>query len=209
MVTAIRDQKYTLEEYFELERNSEERYEYWDGHVWAMAGASANHEQIVVNTASHLKSLLGRGGTVFGSKLKTVVPEYPPYRYPDITAVCGEVQIERLGGMDALTNPQLIIEILSPSTEGFDRRHKFNYYKSIPSFTEYLLIAADGPHVTHYSKQGAEWILTEAQGLDAELPIPTFNVTMLLSEIYLDVRFSGMPGLLLFRHNSLLCGQSL
>jgi len=199
MVTAFKDQKYTLEEYFELERSSEERYEYWNGHVWMMAGASANHEIIVVNASSHLKSLLGRGCPVFGSNLKVVVPDFEPYRYPDLTALCGKAEIVKLGGMDALTNPQMIIEILSPSTEGFDRRKKFTYYKSIPSFTEYLLIATDQASITHYSKQSDEWILSEVDGLDAKLPIPTFNTTMLLSEIYLDVEFptDGKPDLVL------------
>lgn len=190
MVTAVRDQKYTLEEYFELERNSEERFEYWDGHVWAMAGASANHERIVINAAFHLRTLLERGCTVLGSNMKVVVPEFPPYRYPDLTVLCGKSVIEKIGGMEALVNPQLIIEILSPSTEAFDRRKKFTYYKSIPTFTEYLLIATDQASITHYSKQGDDWVLTEVEGLDAILPIPTFNVSMLLSEIYVDVEFS-------------------
>ncbi|MFT3742724.1 MAG: Uma2 family endonuclease [Pyrinomonadaceae bacterium] len=190
MVTAFRDQKYTLEEYFELERTSEERWEFWDGHVWMMAGASAVHERIVINAASHLKSLLGRGCSVFGSNLKTIVPDYAPYRYPDLTALCGKADIQRVGGMDALSNPQMIVEILSPSTEAFDRRHKFTYYKSIPSFTEYLLIATDQANITRYSKQDDEWILTEAAGIDSQLSIPTFKISMLLSEIYLDVEFS-------------------
>jgi Uma2 family endonuclease len=196
MVTALRDQKYTLEEYLELERTSEERYEFWDGHVWAMAGASANHERIVANAIFHLKTLLGRGCTVFGSNLKVIVPEFPPYRYPDLTALCGKPQIEKIGGMDALINPEMIIEILSPSTEAFDRRHKFTYYKSIPSFTEYLLIATDQAIITHYSKQDGHWILAETEGAEATLHVPTFDVSMLLSEIYLDVDFSdGRPDL--------------
>jgi len=189
MVTAIRDQKYTFEEYLELERSSEERYEYWDGQVWAMAGANSNHERIVSNGIFHLRTLLGRSCTVFGSNMKVIVTDYPPYRYPDVTAFCGKAIIEKIGGMEALTNPQLIIEILSPSTEAFDRRHKFTYYKSIPSFTEYLLIATDQPNITHYSKQDGDWSLAEAEGMDGSLVIPTFNVTMLLSEIYLDVEF--------------------
>ncbi len=198
MVTAIKDQKYTLEKYFELERNSEERYEYWDSDVWSMAGANANHELIVINTSVHLRALLGRGCPIFGSNLKVIVPDFPPYRYPDLTALCGKAEIEKIGGMEALINPQLIIEILSPSTEAFDRRKKFTYYKSIPSFTEYLLIATDQASITHYSKQGDDWVLAEADGLDAKLPIPTFNVSMLLSEIYLDVEFSdGDPNLFL------------
>ncbi len=190
MVTAISDQKYTLEEYFELERTSEERYEYWDGEVWAMAGASSNHERIVSNGIFHLRTLLGRACTVLGSNMKVFVPEFQPYRYPDLTALCGEPIIEKIGGMEALTNPQMIIEILSPSTEAFDRRKKFTSYKSIPSFTEYLLIATDQPSITHYSRQGDDWVLAEGVGMDGTLTIPTFNVSLSLSEIYLDVEFS-------------------
>ncbi len=190
MVTAIRDQKYTLEEYFELERTSEERYEFWNGDVWAMAGASSNHERIVSNSIFHLRTLRGSGCTVLGSNMKVFVPEFKPYRYPDLTVTCGKLVIEKIGGMEALVNPQMIVEILSPSTEAFDRRKKFTYYKSIPTFTEYLLIATDQASITHYSKQGDQWILAEVQGVDAILPIPTFDVSMLLSEIYLDVEFS-------------------
>ena len=191
MVTAVKNQKYTLEEYFELEGNSEEKWEFWDGNVWCMSGASPVHERIVVNTAGHLRELLrGRGCAVFGSNLKVKVPDYEPYRYPDLTVRCGAGEYVTIGGLEVLTNPQMIIEILSPSTEAFDRRKKFTYYKSIPSFTEYLLIATDQASITHYSKQGNDWILAEVEGLDAKLPIPTFNVSMLLSEIYLDVEFS-------------------
>lgn len=198
MVSAIKNQKYTLEEYFELERTSEERYEYWEGDVWAMAGANLNHERIVINAGSHLRTLLGRGCSVFSSNLKVIVPDFQPYRYPDLTALCGKEQIQMIGGMESLINPQMIIEILSPSTEAFDRRKKFTYYKSIPSFTEYLLIATDQASITHYSKQGDDWVLSEVEGLKAKLPIPTFNISMLLSEIYLDVEFSdGKPDLFL------------
>ena len=198
MVTAIRDQKYTVEEYFELERTSEERYEFWNGDVWAMAGASSNHERIVSNSIFHLRTLIGSGCTVLGSNMKVFVPEFQPYRYPDLTVTCGKSVIEKIGGMEALVNPQMIIEILSPSTEAFDRRKKFTYYKSIPTFTEYLLIATDQASITHYSKEGGDWALAEVQGLDAILPIPTFDVSMLLSEIYLDVEFSdGRPDLFL------------
>ena len=205
MVTAIKNQKYTLEEYFELERTSEERFEYWDGDVWAMAGANSNHERIVSNGIFHLRTILGKGCTVFGSNMKVIVPDFPPYRYPDLTVFCGKANIEKIGRMESLTNPQMIIEILSPSTEAFDRRKKFTYYKSITSFTEYLLIATDQASITHYSKQRDDWVLTEVEGLDAKLPIPTFNVSMLLSEIYLDVEFSdGKPDLFLVENETIL-----
>lgn len=191
MVTAIRDQKYTLEEYFELERHSEKKWEFWDGDVWCMSGASPVHERIVVNAAGHLRELLrGRGCSVFGSNLKVMVPDYEPYRYPDLTVLCGEGEYVTMAGLEVLTNPQMIIEVLSPSTEPFDRRKKFTYYKSIPNFSEYLLIATDLPSITHYSKQEGEWVLSEALGAEVDIPIPTLNITMLASEIYLDIQFS-------------------
>lgn len=191
MVTAFKDQKYTLEEYFELERNSEEKWEFWEGHVWCMSGASPVHERIVVNASGHLRELLrGRGCSVFSSNLKVVVPDYEPYRYPDLTVRCGEAEYVTMGGLDALTNPQMIIEVLSPSTEAFDRRKKFSFYKSIESFSEYLLIATDQPSITHYSRQRDEWVLSEVNGLASKLLIPTLNISLLLAEIYLDIDFS-------------------
>ena len=192
---ALPKQKYTLEEYFELEKSSEEKYEYFDGNVWCMAGASPEHERIVVNIGGHLRELLrGRGCSVFSSNLKVKVPNYPPYRYPDLTAYCGQGIYEMMEGLEVLTNPQLIVEVLSPSTEAFDRGYKFSYYKSIPSFTEYLLVAANQPYVTQFIKRNEnEWIQREAIGLEGKLVLPTFEVELLLSEVYLDVEFPEIP----------------
>lgn len=190
MVTAFRNQKYTLEEYFELERSSEERYEIWNGVVWSMAGASANHEYIVSNSIVHLRNLLGDGCRVLGSNMKVVVPDFQPYRYPDLTAFCGEPIIEKIGGMEALVNPQMIIEILSPSTEAFDRGKKFSFYRSIPSFTEYMLISTNQPSITQFSKgSDGGWSLQEAESLDSALYIPTFDIDISLSAIYRGVEF--------------------
>jgi Uma2 family endonuclease len=180
-----------LEEYFEIERESEEKYEYWDGNVWSMAGASPAHERIVSNAIFHLRTILGRNCSVFGSNLKVKVPVYNPYRYPDLSVYCGQGIYETMGKMEVLTNPQMLIEVLSPSTEAFDRGDKFTYYKSIESFTEYILIAVNRPHVTQFIKQNErEWIQREAVGLDESMFSPTFNIEVLLSEIYLDVEFS-------------------
>ena len=190
-MTALPQRKYSLEEYFEIERNSEEKFEYWDGNIWCMAGASPEHERIVVNTGAHLRELFrGRGCSVFGSNLKVKVPVYTPYRYPDLSVYCGEGIYETMGGMEVSTNPQMLIEVLSPSTEAFDRGEIFTYYKSIESFTEYLLIATNRPHVTQFIKRNEnEWIQREAIGLDRKLFLETFGVEILLSEIYLDVQF--------------------
>ncbi len=93
--------------------------------------------------------------------------------------------------MDVLTNPQMMIEVLFPSTGAFDRGEKFTYYKSIESFAEYILIAVTRPHVTHFIKQNErEWIQREAIGMEGKLFLPTFDEEILLSEIYLDVSFT-------------------
>ena len=194
-MTAQPKHRYSLKDYYDLEKNSEEKFEYWDGNVWSMAGASPDHEQIVVNAGAHLRELLrGRGCFVFSSNLKVKVPVYKPYRYPDLTAFCGQGIYETAGGMKLLTNPQMLIEVLSPSTEAFDRGDKFTYYKSIESFTEYILIAVNRPYVTQFIKQNErEWIQREAIGLDESIFSPTFNIEILLSEIYLDVEFPEPP----------------
>ncbi len=193
-MTALPKQKYTLEEYFEIERNSEEKFEFWDGNVWSMAGASPEHERIVSNAIFHLRTILGRNCSVFGSNLKVKVPVYSPYRYPDLSVYCGQGIYEKQGNMDVLTNPQMLIEVLSPSTEAFDRGDKFTYYKSIESFTEYLLISTNRAHVTQFVKQNEnEWIQRESAGLEDKIFSPMFNVEILLSEIYLDVEFPEPP----------------
>jgi Uma2 family endonuclease len=194
-MTGLPKHKYNLQEYFEIERDSEEKFEFWDGNIWSMAGASPPHERIVVNVGGHLRELFrGRGCSVFGSNLKVKVPIYPPYRYPDLSVYCGEGIYETMDGLEVLTNPQMLIEVLSPSTEAFDRGDKFRYYKSIPSFTEYLLVAANRPVITQYIKQNeTEWIQREAIGLDGKLILQTFEIEILLSEVYLDVEFSEPP----------------
>ncbi len=194
-MTALPKHKYTLEEYFEIERESEEKFEFWDGNVFLKSGASPEHEQIVVNSGAHLRELLReRSCSIFYSNLKIKVPTFAPYRYPDLSVYCGEGIYETMGKMEVLTNPQMLIEVLSPSTEAFDRGEKFTYYKSIESFTEYILIAVNRPHVTQFIKQNErEWIQREAVGLDEKIFSPTFNVEILLSEIYLDVEFPEPP----------------
>ena len=193
-MTALPKHKYSLEEYFEIERESEEKFEYWNGNVWSMAGASPAHERIVSNGIFHLRTVLGRKCSVYGSNLKVKVPVYSPYRYPDLSIYCGEGIYEKTGGFEVLTNPQMLIEVLSPSTEAFDRGEKFTYYKSIESFAEYILIAVTRPHVTQFVKLNEhEWIQREAVGLEGKLTSPTFNIEILLSEIYLDVEFPEPP----------------
>jgi len=184
-------QNYTLEEYAELEKASEERLEYFEGNVWSMAGASPPHEEIVANTITELKNKLrGRGCKVFGSNLRVKVPVYSPYRYPDVTALCGEPIYENFFGLKVLVNPSLIVEVLSPSTATFDVGDKFTYYKSIESFTEYLLIDQDKPHIVLYTKQTADaWLHREHNDLNDKIYLSSLDCEISAAEIYLDVEF--------------------
>lgn len=187
---AFANQKYTLDEYFELEMNSEEKWEFWDGNVWSMSGASFAHEDIVANLLFSLRKIRPKGCRASGSNVKVKVPAYLPYRYPDLTIVCGKRESEMMGGLEVLLNPQIIIEVLSPSTESFDRGDKFTYYKSIPSLTEYLLIATRRPHITQFVKHAEnEWINRDIVGADSRLTLSTFGVELLTSDVYLDVIF--------------------
>jgi len=184
--------RYTLEEYFELERASEERYEYFNGEACCMSGVSPNHAQIESNLNLVLRlALRDRGCRVFPANLRVKVPAAPPYRYPDVVVLCDLPVYEKIGGIETLTNPTLIVEVLSPSTEAYDRGDKFSYYKSISGFQEYLLVAQHRPHVTQFVKQtDAFWRQTEVNDLDGSLHLPSVDCTLDLNEIYRDIEFN-------------------
>ena len=182
---------YTLEEYAELEKASEERLEYFEGNVWSMAGASCSHETIVSNLIFELRNALrGRECRVFGSNLRIKVPVYPPYRYPDVSALCEKAILEDFYGLEVLVNPALIVEVLSPSTEAFDLSHKFTYYKSIESFTEYLLISQDQTHIILYTKQSADvWNQREFNSLEDKIYLSSLDCELSVADIYENVEF--------------------
>ena len=186
--------RYTLEEYFELERTSEERWEYFNGEVFCMSGVSENHAQLEINLATLLRDTLReRGCRVFPANMRIKVPSAPPYRYADLSCLCEKAVFEKIGGVDVLTNPTAIIEVLSPSTEAYDRGDKFTYYKSIPSFREYLLVAQHRSHITHYFKTpDGHWEYEELNDLPSRMILPSLDCTIALSEVYRDVEF-GQP----------------
>jgi len=183
--------KYTLEEYFALELASEEKYEFWNGEIFCMSGASLAHNQIARNLGTQLDTELRRRGCqVFPADLRIKVPAYPPYRYPDLTALYGQPEIEQPGGLDMLLNPALIIEVLSKLTEGFDRGDKFTYYKSIASFSEYLLVAQHRPHVSQFVRQeNGVWTFREFNDLADTVRCASVPCMLALRDVYRDVTF--------------------
>ncbi|HSK71033.1 MAG TPA: Uma2 family endonuclease, partial [Pyrinomonadaceae bacterium] len=139
-MTALPKKKFTLEEYLELDYNAEGRFEYFDGEIVEMSGGSPEHSLL----GNRIGRLLGnqldtKGCLVYSSDVKIKVPAMPPYRYADVSALCGQPIYENLGKQRLLVNPVLIVEVLSPSTEKYDRDLKFKAYKSIESLREYLL----------------------------------------------------------------------
>lgn len=187
--------KYTLEEYFDLERSTNERFEYWNGDIYSMSGVSDEHDQIESNTHLALRLALREPECrVFTANMRIKVPSLPPYRYGDASALCGQPVFEKIGGVDTLTNPTLIIEVLSDSTEAYDRGDKFTHYKSISSLREYLLIAQHRPHITQYVRQeDGSWSYREVNDLSASLRLPSVDCVIELNEVYQGVTFPAAP----------------
>lgn len=185
--------RYTMEEYLELDRNSDERLEFWDGEVFSMSGVSDQHSQIEVNLITALdRQLSPRGCRVFPANMRIKVPSLPPYRYGDVSALCGEPQFEVIEGVDVLVNPNLIVEVLSKSTEARDRGEKFTHYKSNRSFSEYLLISQDRPNVSQFIKQGdGFWLHREFDSLEDVVKLVSCSCELSLKEIYRKVKFGA------------------
>ncbi|MGH9839684.1 MAG: Uma2 family endonuclease [Blastocatellia bacterium] len=203
MATAQSQILFSEEDYLAIERASEERHEYIDGRIFAMAGESDEHGDIWFNFATELRNRLK--GTMCRVRAQNTKvrsgpePKMPHhkegfYSYPDALVVCGERKFHDQY-RDVLLNPTVIIEVTSKSTEAFDRGEKFIRYRTwLPTLTDYLLVAQDKPLVEHYRRQeNGEWALATIAGLDADLTIASINCTLKLSEIYDGVAFPIEP----------------
>ena len=178
-------QRLSIQEYLALERQSEGRHEYLDGEMFAMSGASRRHNRIVLNVGKGLDSALeDRGCDVFVSEMRVLTADNK-FFYPDVVAVCGEPRFAD-AEVDTLLNPDVIIEVLSPSTEDYDRGPKFAHYRSISSLREYVLVAQDRVQVEHYMRQpNDDWLpLVELDYLGQTLELPSVGCRLLLAAIY-------------------------
>jgi Uma2 family endonuclease len=176
-----------------LDKQSEERLEYWQGEIFNMSGVSPNHALIEINfTVTIGNRIAGRKCRLFPANIRIKVPSMPPYRYSDLSAMCGDPQFEKIAGLEALTNPSLIIEVLLPSIEVYDRGDKFIHYQSIPSFREYILIAQHRPHIIQLLKNdNGDWIHCEFNDLDAILKLQSLDCEIALREVYQNVSFES------------------
>lgn len=178
--------KLTPQDYLTIERQSESKSEYWDGKVFAMAGASETHNLIALNVGAELRvQLKERPCKVYLSDMRVRIPRTKRYVYPDVVAVCGKPQFED-EHHDTLLNPTLIVEVLSSLTEAYDRGVKSAQYRKIEALQEYLLIAQDRPAIEHYVRHegGPFWLFSEASGLEASLELPSIACRLALAEVY-------------------------
>lgn len=188
-MSALPQQRMTVAEYLAFERQGDIRYEYFHGEIFAMVGASENHILIAGSTHSSLYlQLRGRDCRVYQTDMKVRINRQI-YTYPDLVAVCGERKFED-EARTILLNPTVIFEILSPSTEQYDRKDKFHHYRSLPSVREYVMITQNMPHLDHYVRQpDNKWLLTDVDGLDASLELVSINCVLKLSDVYEQVSF--------------------
>ena len=180
----------TPEQYLEIERQAEFRSEYLHGEMFAMAGTSFNHNRIVRSTERALgRALDGRRCDVFFLDVKVHVPATGLYTYPDIVVTCGPIAaLDK--HQDTLTNPLVIVEVLSPSTRNYDRGEKFQHYRSIPSFREYLVLAQDEIRVEHHVRQpDGAWIFREHTALTDVVHLASTYYNLNISTLYADVEF--------------------
>lgn len=182
---------YTPEEYLAIERKARHKSEYLDGEIVAMAGASREHNLIVHNLSRAIGAQLDNTSCeVYPSDMRVFIEATSNYVYPDMIFVCGTPQFTD-DFVDTLLNPLVIIEILSPSTERFDRGRKFRDYQTITSLMEYILISQDEPVVDQYVRQTGGWLLTTLSGLDQTLRLATVSCELALSQIYRRIRFEA------------------
>ncbi len=174
----------TEAEYLALDAASEDSYEYRDGKVYMMAVGSPNHSAISASVISYLDNTLGDDSacTVHTSDLKIHVAT--SYRHPDLSVVCSELEYVE-GRTDVITNPILLVEVISPSSVVIDYNEKLGEYTSIASLRDYLLISQDKPTVEHYTRQDDDqWLYQNITGLESTVYLPSLDCTLALSRIY-------------------------
>lgn len=180
----------TPEEYLEIERRAEFRSEYLDGEMFAMSGVTREHNIIEVNILTELNlQLVDLPCEVFGANMRTRVSLAGLYTYPDVAVVCGEPEFED-DRLDTLINPQAIVEVLSDSTESYDRGKKFAHYRQIVSLREYILVSQYECRIERFERQGdGDWLYSELTDPNASMALPSIGCHLSLHSVYRKVDF--------------------
>jgi Uma2 family endonuclease len=178
----------TEEQYLEIERAAEFRHEYVDGQMFAMSGAREGHNLIVVNL---IRQLRPKSCRVYSNDMRIRVSATGMYTYPDVVAVCGERQFLD-GRRDTLLNPTLICEVLSASTERYDRGRKFRHYQTIQSLRQYVLVSTDQMSVEVFTRQSDDsWVLRSTENPADTVELASIGCKLTVREIYDDVEFDA------------------
>jgi Uma2 family endonuclease len=179
---------FTPDEYLALERTSSFKSEYLAGKIYAMAGASPEHNLIAANVIGEFHAQLKeRPCRTYTRDMRIRISATGLYTYPDVTVVCGEPEYSDEQG-DVFINPTVIVEVLSPSTEGYDRGEKAEHYRRLDSLTDYILIAQDRCRAEHYVRQGRnEWLLSEKRAPEDTVDLISVGCTLSLEDIYAKV----------------------
>ena len=181
----VSGRRFSLKDYLDVEEHSGMKHEYYKGTIFAMAGGSQEHNRIVFNmTRSLILQMQGKSCDIFGSDQRVHIPSNSLYTYPDLTIVC-DPPIPAEEDKMSLTNPSVIIEVLSPTTKDYDRTTKFTLYQDIPTFQEYILIDSRSVLVEHHYKNAdGQWICQTSDQFTDSLAIKTVDVSVLLGDIY-------------------------
>jgi Uma2 family endonuclease len=184
----------TEAEYLRIERAADFKSEFFDGEMFAMAGGSLEHSLIATNIAGEFRSRLkGRDCIAFNADLRIKIETTGLNTYPDLSIICGPAQLVE-GSNDTATNPTVIVEVLSDSTEAYDRGKKFEHYRQIPTLREYILVSQEEPRIEQFIRQeDGRWILSEASGLETSLDVPSLGIAVALREIFANVKFVPTP----------------
>jgi Uma2 family endonuclease len=189
MASATAIPRFTPEQYLAMERNADFKSEFCNGFIIAMAGGSREHNVISGNLHGEIRSQLkGRPCEVYTSDMRVRVSMAGLFTYPDVVAVCGEPRFLD-GRGDTLLNPTVIVEVLSASSESYDRGEKFMHYRRLESLREYVLAAQDKVLVERYTRQGDDWLLTEFRHVDQTLQLASIGCAVPLREIYSRIEF--------------------
>jgi Uma2 family endonuclease len=186
---ATTERRYSLEEYRAISETYPEKHEYHDGEIITMTGGTVNHSRISRNILSLLDNKLQNTQfEAINNDLRLWIPEYRCGVYPDMMGFDGVIQFHG-DREDEVLNPCLIVEVLSPSTEEYDRTDKFRMYRSIPSFSEYLLIRQNKVFLEHYKKEAQNWSYSDRDSLDQSILLESMNIELAIAKIYRDINF--------------------
>lgn len=192
MGLAAETQRCTIAEYLQRERSALEKHEYRDGEILLMAGGTKDHSLVIANVIASLHGRLkGKPCRVYDSNLRVRIPRKILYTYPDVSVIGGQGEPDANDSAgETVTNPRLIVEVLSASTEAYDRGEKFDRYRELESLEEYVLVSHETPRIETFFKQpDGTWLLTPVSGLRSTAKLRSLDVELPLADVYSGVEF--------------------